>query len=98
MPDGWEVDSGLYPLFDDGLFDWDADGLASYDEYARGLDPMNPDTDEDGLGDGDEVDFHATDPLKPCLLYTSDAGGEEGRGESGGGRDSDKERKGVRDV
>ncbi|MHA2092899.1 MAG: hypothetical protein ACW98K_18800 [Candidatus Kariarchaeaceae archaeon] len=30
-----------------------------------GTDPNNPDTDGDGLSDGDEVNIHGTDPLNP---------------------------------
>ncbi len=41
----------------------DGDGLTNAEEATLGTDPDNPDTDGDGLSDGDEVDIHETDPL-----------------------------------
>ena len=35
------------------------------DELEYGTDPLNPDTDDDGLLDGAEVHDHGTDPLRP---------------------------------
>ena len=43
--------------------DPDRDGLGDLDEAALGTDPANPDSDGDGLLDGDEVYVHGTDPL-----------------------------------
>lgn len=43
--------------------DSDGDGLTDEYELSIGTDPFNPDTDGDGLGDGDEVLFYGTDPL-----------------------------------
>ncbi len=43
--------------------DSDADGLTDTQEGLLGTDPNNPDTDGDGLTDGDEVNVHGTDPL-----------------------------------
>ncbi|NCA82824.1 MAG: hypothetical protein EOM72_08780, partial [Opitutae bacterium] len=43
--------------------DADADGLSNLGEYQAGSDPHNPDTDGDGLSDGDEVNLHHTNPL-----------------------------------
>ena len=53
-----------------GLLDSDSDGLSNYIEKALGLDPNKPDTDEDGLLDGEEVDENnvprlGTDPKNP---------------------------------
>ena len=51
--------------------DFDGDGLADsvetntgifVDETDTGTDPDDPDTDDDGLSDGDEVNTHSTDP------------------------------------
>jgi len=44
--------------------DKDGDGLLNKEEKALGTDPKNPDTDGDGLSDGDELNIYHTDPLK----------------------------------
>jgi RHS repeat-associated protein len=46
-----------------GHYDPDDDGLTDEQEYILGTDPNDPDTDDDGLNDGDEVGIHGTDPL-----------------------------------
>lgn len=43
------------------------DGLGNYDEFKAGTNPLNPDTDTDGLADGDEMNIYKTDPT---LKYT----------------------------
>jgi hypothetical protein len=43
--------------------DKDGDGLAEDREYAELTDPCNPDTDGDGLLDGEEINDYGTDPL-----------------------------------
>jgi hypothetical protein len=45
--------------------DADGDGLNFPAEQSLGTDPGNPDSDGDGLGDGEEVNLYATDPLNP---------------------------------
>ena len=47
------------------IFDSDNDGLADADELRYGTDPHNPDTDGDGLMDGEEVYRYGTSPLLP---------------------------------
>jgi outer membrane protein OmpA-like peptidoglycan-associated protein len=44
--------------------DKDNDGLGKCDEKKIGTDPLNSDTDGDGLNDGEEYLTHKTDPLK----------------------------------
>ncbi|MCB9672822.1 MAG: hypothetical protein H6734_25345 [Alphaproteobacteria bacterium] len=44
------------------LRDVDHDGLSAFEERERLLDPLDPDTDDDGLLDGMEVYEHGTDP------------------------------------
>lgn len=44
--------------------DIDQDGLSQLIEELRGTDPLNPDSDFDGLADGDETAYFKTDPLK----------------------------------
>jgi len=44
--------------------DRDNDGITRCEENIIGTDPRNPDTDGDGIFDGDEVYIYKTDPLK----------------------------------
>src|SRR5262249_41547364 len=44
--------------------DPDADGLDNLAELAARTDPHNPDSDGDGLRDGDEVHGYGTDPMR----------------------------------
>lgn len=48
-----------------GSIDSDGDGLLDTEEAEIGTDPFNPDTDQDGLSDGEEVKTYLTDPLNP---------------------------------
>jgi outer membrane protein OmpA-like peptidoglycan-associated protein len=45
--------------------DPDRDGLLTKEEKPIGTDPLNPDTDGDGLNDREEVKGYKTNPLKP---------------------------------
>ncbi len=47
-----------------GESDSDGDGLTNKFEKSLGTDPKNPDTDGDGLNDGEEYNQFKTDPLK----------------------------------
>lgn len=49
---------------DDAGRDSDADGLLDVREADIGTHPFRTDTDDDGIADGDEVDFYGTDPLR----------------------------------
>lgn len=48
-----------------GGIDSDGDGLLDNEEAQYGTDPYDPDTDDDGLSDGEEVKIYSTDPLNP---------------------------------
>jgi len=70
LTDGTEVATGTDPLIFDGAdgddgsaVDSDSDGLADSYEDAVGTDPSDPDSDNDGIADGDEVLVFGTDPL-----------------------------------
>jgi len=74
--DGAEVANGTDPLAAPpapGAGDTDGDGLDDAAEAGAGTDPANPDTDGDGLLDGDEVLNTGTDPLNP----DTDGGGTD---------------------
>ena len=62
--DPLEVDTDLNGIWDKDE-DFDSDNLNNLGEYQNGTEPFIPDTDEDGLLDGDEVHLHGTDPLNP---------------------------------
>jgi len=52
-------------LVDEGDRDYDGDSLTNSREELLGTDPLEPDTDNDGVFDWDEVEFYNTDPLEP---------------------------------
>ena len=47
----------------DGFLDSDLDGVSDYCEVKLGLDKNNPDSDSDGLSDGEEMAKYGTSPL-----------------------------------
>jgi hypothetical protein len=72
LPDSWEYQHGLdYNDPQDATADNDSDGLVNLDEYRLGADPHNPNSDGDGLTDGEEVSNSFTDPT----LYDTDSDG-----------------------
>jgi hypothetical protein len=72
IPDDWKIAHGLDPHDPNVAFeDPDNDGLTNLEEYQNGTDPHNPDTDGDGLSDGDEVHIYHTNPL----LWDTDGDG-----------------------
>ncbi len=72
MIDQWETDNGFDPADPaDALIDADLDGLLNVDEYRFESDPNNPDTDGDGITDGDEVNVYGSSPA------SSDTDGDE---------------------
>ena len=60
LPDFWEELHGV----SDPDADEEPDGLTNLEEFENGTDPNEPDSDGDGLDDGDEVDTHGSDPAK----------------------------------
>src|SRR5258708_37296176 len=64
IPDDWAISHGLDPNDPAMPFeDPDHDGLTNLQEFQLGTDPNNPDTDGDGLTDGQEVLMYHTNPL-----------------------------------
>jgi hypothetical protein len=55
MPDKWERAHKLNWHKNDAKKDADKDGLRNFAEYKSGTDPQNPDTDDDGIEDGNDV-------------------------------------------
>jgi TolB protein len=54
MPNGWEGDFGLDPMFDDATEDRDSDGLTNLAEFENETNPRQPDSDSDGFRDGED--------------------------------------------
>jgi Bacterial TSP3 repeat len=56
LPDRWEIAHGLDPYDPaDAALDQDGDGLTALQEYALGTDPQRPDSDGDGIPDGEDA-------------------------------------------
>lgn len=62
---------------DKKILDSDADGLTDQEEEKLGTNPLDPDSDHDGLGDYQEVKVYGTDPLNPDTDHDSISDGEE---------------------
>lgn len=87
LPDGYEVltlntdplevDTDLNGIWDKDE-DFDSDNLINLGEYQNKTEPFIPDSDEDGLLDGDEVHTYGTDPLNPDTDADKLLDGEEG--------------------
>ena len=65
IPDYWEqLWDFKFNSNEDRLFDPDTDKLGNYPEFHAGTNPRMPDSDLDGLSDGDEFNVYRTNPLK----------------------------------
>ena len=63
MADNWEF-SNFGSLAEIATDDFDNDGLSNVDEFTLGTAPTDPDTDNDGVTDGDEVNIYGLDPTQ----------------------------------
>ena len=68
---------GLIFVNGSGSSDKDGDGLTKREEKELGTDPDNPDSDADGLKDGEEVRTYITNPLSPDTDSDTLIDGEE---------------------
>ncbi len=73
------TETGNEPIIFGEAIDTDKDGLDDTREEEAGTDMSNPDTDEDGLTDGDEVIIWKTNPLNPDSDGDSYLDGDEVR-------------------
>ncbi len=62
LPDSWEIDNFGSTGAQTGTGDADNDGLTNFQELTNVTDPNDPDTDNDGINDGPEVNTHGTNP------------------------------------
>jgi hypothetical protein len=63
LADNWEF-SSFGSLAQTAVGDFDSDGLSNLDEFNLGTTPTLPDTDGDGVTDGDEVNVYGIDPTQ----------------------------------
>ncbi|HYM21197.1 MAG TPA: hypothetical protein VEW28_09390 [Candidatus Kapabacteria bacterium] len=61
----WQAAVGVIYHFTKRDDDPDDDGLSNAEEHLYGTNPHDPDSDHDGLNDGDEVKVYHTNPLNP---------------------------------
>jgi len=90
IPDSWEISyfGGLVNAGDDP----DMDGLTNLREYQMGLNPTDPDTDGDGLLDGDSISVSSGDAryagwVNQGILFTQNGNERIFRGENEMGTD-----------
>lgn len=68
IPDDWKLRHGFSPTDPTvARTDSDHDGLSNLQEFQRGTDPKNADTDGDGISDGDEVNCTLGQCTSPVL-------------------------------
>lgn len=74
LPDEWEEQTGLAAATGapkGAIEDADADGVTNADEYTKGTDPLNADTDRDGKTDKQETDAKTNPRESACLEFGS---------------------------
>ena len=70
LPDEYETKKSLDPVKkSDAADDADNDKLSNLQEFVHETDPENPDTDGDGIDDGEEVTKGTSPVENPCLFF-----------------------------
>jgi len=75
MEDTWEDVNGLDSTVNDALLDPDGDGLYNIGEFRIHTEPMNRDTDGDGMSDGEETVLGSMPWVVDSLIITAVIGG-----------------------
>ncbi len=78
--------------------DDDGDGLSNNQETTAGTDPAKPDTDEDGLSDGEEVNQYGTDPKNRDSDNDTLTDGDEVNVHKTSPKDPDTDKDGMTDA
>lgn len=90
MPDFYEDLYGFNKAVNDAGGDADSDLLTNAEEYAGRTSPINADTDDDGLDDGEEINPPVgTSPSNPRLADTDGDGFRDGYEVDNGGNPAD---------
>ena len=76
IPDGWELSytNSLNVFTHDG--DCDGDGLTDYEEYLLGTNPLDPDTDHDGVNDYWDINPLGPNPQPVAVVRYPEPGSE----------------------
>lgn len=70
LPDRWEIEHGLDPDDPaDGHLDSDGDTLIARDEWRQGTDPLNSDTDRDGINDAQDPEPLVPERQAPLVRF-----------------------------
>ena len=97
MSDLFEQEHGLAVGSNDSTGNSDTDNLDNLGEYRAGTDPNDPDSDGDGLNDGDEINIHNTLPTQFDTDQDGLSDGEEINTTSTNPVDADSDGDGVND-
>jgi hypothetical protein len=78
MLDDWEMRFGFNITNpNDAFLDADEDNLTNLEEYLYNTNPLDSDSDNDNIPDGDEIKIYGTDPLRPDSITNGKIDGED---------------------
>lgn len=83
MPNRWETSHGTDPNKKDAAANPDHDHLDNIGEFRNRTEPLDPDTDSDGIDDGDEIKTFSTDPTIPDSDQDGTLDGDEDHDDDG---------------